>query len=197
MNALAFARFTVAFFTPGTPRNAFSTAWTHLSQVRPKTPISIPQTGSLTMPTLLIEHPVGVTCGHYRHILLLPGREAITVCGNRCLPAQLALDSLCEGLRWPRITVHDEEPFRRPAGGAQPAHEPVRVGVGRETVNGLDVGSYGDVLPEDPHGLRPLLGASPAGADGLVPGQQHRGTRVGEAKLEVVEHAPPRGHPAG
>src|SRR3990170_3553124 len=69
------------------------------------------------MPTLLIEHPVGVTCGHYRHILLLPGREAITVCGNRCLPAQLALDSLCEGLRWPRITVHDEEPFRRAGGG--------------------------------------------------------------------------------
>src|SRR3989337_1191765 len=108
------------------------------------------------MPTLLIEHPVGVTCGHYRHILLLPGREAITVCGNRCLPAQLALDSLCEGLRWPRITVHDEEPFRRPAGGAQPAHEPGRVCAGRETVNGLDVGSHWDDLTVEPLGLHTL-----------------------------------------
>ena len=35
--ARALARFTVAFFTPGTPRNAFSTAWTHLVHVRPKT----------------------------------------------------------------------------------------------------------------------------------------------------------------
>src|SRR3970040_1891849 len=101
------------------------------------------------MLTLLIERPVGVTCGHFQHILLLPGREAIAVRWNHDLPPQLALDSLCEDPRWPRITVHDEELLRRPAGGAQPAHEPVRVGVGRETVNGLDVGSHGGVLPAD------------------------------------------------
>src|SRR3990172_8291809 len=93
--------------------------------------------------------------------------------------------------------MYDEYPLRRGGGGAEPADEPVGIGVGREAMNGLDVGSHRNLLTENPHGLRSVLEAPPARPRGLVPDEQHRGAGVGEALSQVVEHTPTGGHTAG
>src|SRR3990172_6697554 len=189
---------TLAVLTPGTARSARSTAWTQLWHVRPDTGSSTRRAPATPARTPVVaEGALLAVCVDSIGCPPSVNRHAIPVAGHDDLPPELSPDPPGERFRRPRVAVHHEHALGSPGRRAQPAHEPVRVGVGGEAVNRLDVGPHRDVLPEDPHGLRPLVELWPAGADGLVADQQHRRAWIGEALPQVVEHAPSGDHPAG
>src|SRR4051812_26707684 len=135
------------------------------------------------MPSIL------VTDGSYLYLL--------AIFGGAVGPAQLCLDARAERILRLGLAVNDERFGRRPGKTVQPVQDLVGVGVRRHGVDVLDPRRDRDPLAVDLHALLAVHQPAAARAGPLVAGEEDRVARIRQRRLEVVQHSPALGHPAG